>query len=513
MAALLLVATTVYCQPGSLDLNFDADGKLLIDMGGTNEGAMNVLYQPDGKIIAAGSGNLANTSSMIARLNPDGSLDNTFGIAGKAYADLGAGITLFLRDAVLQPDGKIVQAGYSGSGSDAEATLFRYTANGFLDNTFSTDGIVTVGIVGIDIGLFAVAMQPDGKIVGAGLYDDGTTNAIAAMRFNADGSVDNTFSFDGIAYVSVGVSDNFGHAVGLQSDGKILVCGTSALAPSQKYLTVTRFTVDGLLDNTFGTNGTVAIDFGQLNNIGTSVEVLPDNKILVAGNAEVSSILQQVIAKLLPDGTLDPSFGVAGLSSASIGTGTSLNHDMTLQQDGKILLAAVADNGTDADFGLLRFDVHGNLDPSFDTDGKLMTDFGFGSDQAMSVVMQDDGLILVSGTADVGSENDFALARYISGVNMSIGNIDALIGATLIYPNPVINSTCQLEYELNADQTVSVELYSADGKWMANLMKTVKRNQGYHQETLDLPNGLSSGNYFIRIAVDSGIITVKATIN
>ncbi len=501
-----------FCQPGSVDLNFDADGRVVIDMGATSEAATAVLYQPDGKIVAVGSGNFTNPSSAVARLNPDGSLDNTFGIGGRAYADFGSGITLMLWDAFLQPDGKIVQAGYSGT-VDAEATLLRYNANGSIDNTFGINGIVTAGVLGIDIGLFAAALQADGKIVGTGIYTDGGTDAIAVIRFNSDGSIDNTFSYDGIAYVSIGVSGNMGNDLGLQSDGKILVCGTADLAPGEKYLIVTRFASNGVLDNTFGTNGTVALDFGQLTNIGKSIAVMNDDRIVVSGYADVGGVLKQVVARLLPDGTSDPSFGIAGLSFAGIGLSGSVNNNMTLQQDGKILLVATADNGTDADFGVLRFDAFGNLDPTFDGDGKVMTDFGSGNDQAVSITMQDDGLILVSGSADVGPEHDFALARYISGVNIGIGEVESYIGNTLIYPNPISTNNVVLEYTLTETQDITVDLYSLDGKFIAYLLQKETREPTQHKEEIQLPISLPNGVYLLRVQGRIGAVNVRMTIN
>ena len=167
--------------PGDLDPTFGSGGKVTTDVGGS-DGAQAVAIQGDGKVVAAGLGNFAGPGTgdfALARYNPDGSLDTSFGSGGKVTTDFGG---FDAASAVaIQPDGKIIAAGRSGSGDFA---LARYNPDGSLDSSFGSGGKVTTDFGGFD-SAFGVALQADGKIVAAGFQATSTQRGtdIAVARY------------------------------------------------------------------------------------------------------------------------------------------------------------------------------------------------------------------------------------------------------------------------------------------------------------------------------------------
>src|SRR6266540_155863 len=173
--------------PGDLDPTFGAGGKVTTVFGGDSRAYVLVL-QPNGKLVAAGVG---PNGFALARYNPDGSLDTSFGAGGKVTTPIGAANAL-----VLQPDGKLVAAG-SNNISPSDFVLVRYNPNGSLDTSFGGDGKVTTAI-GFGARAFALALQPDGKLVAAGMGWTGSTGFESALvRYNPDGSLDTSFGAGG----------------------------------------------------------------------------------------------------------------------------------------------------------------------------------------------------------------------------------------------------------------------------------------------------------------------------
>ena len=167
LLTLALGATAAVAAPGDLDSSFDGDGIRTIDFL-AGESAATVLVQPDGKIVMAGrSGNTLTDNFVVTRLNPDGSSDASFSGDGAASADFGAADQV--NGAALQADGKIVVAGVTEpSGVHSDVAVARFNPNGTLDSSFDGDGMATIDYFGGVDAAEAVVVQPDGKIVLAG---------------------------------------------------------------------------------------------------------------------------------------------------------------------------------------------------------------------------------------------------------------------------------------------------------------------------------------------------------
>ena len=238
-------AVVRYNTNGTLDTTFDTDGKLTTPFGTGVDRANSVIIQPDGKIVAGGytdnNGSITNTDFALARYNTDGSLDTSFDADGKVTT--GFGVTGTINDQInsiaLQTDGKIVAAGYATISSKTQFALARYNTDGSLDSTFDTDGKATTDInPTFNSTAYAVLIQPNNKIVAAGYTSTSsltTSNNFAVVRYNANGGLDNTpfaaqpnadiFGTGGIVTTDFGGGNDTAYAVAIQPDGKLIVGG------------------------------------------------------------------------------------------------------------------------------------------------------------------------------------------------------------------------------------------------------------------------------------------------
>ncbi|MFM9984831.1 MAG: T9SS type A sorting domain-containing protein, partial [Flavobacteriales bacterium] len=173
-----------YNTNGSLDTEFDSDGKLTTDFGGSHENSFALALQSDGKILAAGGrNNGTNDEIALVRYNSDGSLDTAFDTDGLQTTNMGLTSCAALSIGIAQ-DGKILVAGRSTEDGDEDVLLVRYTAEGVLDNSFDSDGIVTTEIGDYDEAANSMVIQMDGKIVVAGYSLNGSDNDFALARYN-----------------------------------------------------------------------------------------------------------------------------------------------------------------------------------------------------------------------------------------------------------------------------------------------------------------------------------------
>lgn len=221
-----------YNPNGSLDTTFDTDGKVTTDFGSNNDGIGAIALQPDGRIVAVGTARVGSGLNFaLARYNKDGSLDPTFGTNGMVTTDFGFGGD-GAKAVALQPDGKILVAGFATPirGQLEHFALARYNPDGSLDTAFDIDGMVTTAFSSSDDSASAVVLQPDGKIVAVGGARFGGLYDFALARYNADGSLDTTFDTDGMVTTAFSSSHDQASAVVLQADGKI-VAGLFAVFP------------------------------------------------------------------------------------------------------------------------------------------------------------------------------------------------------------------------------------------------------------------------------------------
>ncbi len=405
---------TPLAQPGDLDFTFSGDGIVITAATTSINYANAVAIQTDGKIVAVGFG-ITDTHNAftIVRYNPDGSLDSTFNGNGISTTVVGTANAI-----AIQPDGKIVVVGHDSNGANLDFKVVRFNANGTLDGTFDSDGMVTTPVLsGSDVA-YSVAIQTNGKIVVSGRSDSDPVfvTSFAMVRYNADGSLDGTFDVDGIVIVP-GPGNAITDSLAIQADGKI-VLGHNIYTGSAYILTVLRYNMDGSPDTSFDGDGSV------LTTVGTNVEqasvaIQADGKIVVACSSYTSNAAGYDfwVVRYNTDGSTDSTFGTNGLVVTPVGTGSSFDipKSIAIQTNGKIVVGGKSPNGSNNNFAAVRYNTNGSIDSTWGTGGIVTTDLGGTAESINAIAIQSNGRIVAAGESDAQSPSArrFAVVRYL----------------------------------------------------------------------------------------------------
>ena len=342
------------------DITLEPNGKIIA--AGTTVTFNNFVAGPTGNDFA------------IARYTPDGNLDSSFAVAGKLTLDIGADDRVFAVTA--QPDGKIIVAGYTERGesstsapTDSSFALVRLNSDGSLDGSFANGGIL-ITRVGLFAGVRAIALQPDGKIVAAGYSLATTANSdrprLTLARYNSNGSLDSGFGTSGIVMTGVAVSAS---AIGLQSDGKIVAAGTD-----YSDFVLLRYNINGTPDTSFGNRGVRLTDFSSLNkdaggDAAQDLVIAPNDQIIVAGTTAGPTFIgcfcgymAFAIARYTKNGDLDISFGQGGILTTDFIKPVPPDYPaaagpnaLRLQTDGKLVVVGTSYHNLTTDFVLARY--------------------------------------------------------------------------------------------------------------------------------------------------------------
>jgi uncharacterized delta-60 repeat protein len=426
IGVVLLTAGVCLSAPGDLDLTFGTNGYVLYESPTDyiNDEGYAIALQTDGKIVVAGLTVGLNNDVLVLRYNSDGSPDQTFGTQGvviydSSNSDEGYGV-------VIQKDGKIVVAGYSYIFEDyrlQDVLVLRYNSDGSPDQTFGVNGVVTTNIEGSDYGN-AVALQPDGKIVIVGKTSSASDTYALVIRYNTDGTLDNTFGENGIVTYNgtAGGWDTLAD-VAIQPDGKIIATGETSPA---NFLALTdvlvlRYNSDGTPDVAFGANGVVTYDsphhyFEQ----GSSISLQKDGRIFISGGIwDYSSYNNAVLAlRYDGDGNPDSTFGTGGVATYNRGEPDFMyGNTGALLRDGRVFVAGYLN----ADALIVLFKNNGELDSVFSGDGigtYSYNEYAIAHGYAMAI--QTDGKIVLAGTSSYHDNySDFAvLLMRVIGVGL-----------------------------------------------------------------------------------------------
>jgi uncharacterized delta-60 repeat protein len=493
--------SSTFAQAGSLDITFNSTGIQTTDFGAQDFGNA-VVIQPDGKIVVAGSTSLGGNFA-ITRYNTNGNLDLTFDTDGKQSTSLGGG-TDESNAIALQSDGKIVIAGQSTNAGSFDFGVVRYNSNGSLDNSFSSDGMVVTPIQTDDDFPYAVRIQPDGKIVVAGFGIVGASNDFAVVRYNSDGGLDSTFDMDGKQTTDLGFGgDDRAYACVIQPDGKILVAGY-ATGPSSKDFAVVRYNSNGSLDASFDTDGKVLTDLGSFHDIPYAMALQTDGKIVIGGGSSDGTYDDFAVVRYNIDGSLDLSFDGDGKVITPLITGTDCISALTIQSDGKIVVVGYTYVSGNTDFGVARYNLDGSLDDCFSDDGMQITPIGSGFDDGQGVAIQTDGKIIAVGDShDASTGFDFAILRYLGVCDIGINDEPDNETKVNVYPNPS-NGEFTLKLSNDFDEPLEVKIVNGFGETMytKNLSTTTEYMNVAH---------LSSGTYYIQI-IGKNVLLNKAVI-
>ncbi|HUM48499.1 MAG TPA: hypothetical protein PLD84_16320, partial [Chitinophagales bacterium] len=411
-----IIIMITYCPvifaQGIPDPNFGSEGSVLTKIqSGRDDIAQSVAIQSDGKIVVAGNSfNIIGYSNIgVVRYNKNGKLDKTFNGTGKKIINDG-----FCNVVVVQPDGKILIGGSVAIGSTTAFGLWRLNSDGSTDNTFGTNGYQTVSFPAGYVICFAMALQPDGKILIGG--NDGNYYASAASlalaRLTPNGALDNTFSDDGKFTLKLTKKSLACQKILLLSDGKILAAGQldTVIDPNfHDEFFATRLNTDGTIDNTFGTDGMVREKNAttSTSDVCYSASLLPDGRMVMAGMSKIGGVYTSSVLCLNGNGSVDNTFGTNGWQNFTFYGSTGILYSTLAQKNNKIILVGSVTSGS---IGVARLTGDGNLDPTFANAGLdtfFVSSTGIGANDA---VMQKNGNIVITGFKNK-SKDYFLTAR------------------------------------------------------------------------------------------------------
>jgi uncharacterized delta-60 repeat protein len=444
----VLIIPSAQATPGALDPSFGTAGKVTTAISSSDDQAYALAVQPDGKLVAAGYSDSGSTYAIeLARYNRNGSLDTSFNGTGKVTTAIGSSDDEVYALA-LQPDGKLVAAGYSYNGAHYDLALVRYKPDGSLDTTFNGTGKVTTAFGSNDSGANALVVQPDGKLVAAGWSHNGSDYDFALTRYNPDGSLDTSLNGTGKVTTPIGVGWDSANALVLQPDGKLVAVGVSRNGSDQDVALV-RYNADGSLDTNFNGTGKVTTPIGAGWDSANALVLQPDGKLVAAGSSYQGAVTNNdaALVRYNPNGSLDTSFNGSGKVTTPIGSADNGAFALALQPDGKLLAAGRSWSGSGYDFALARYNPNGSLDTSFNGSGKVTTVMGAGSDNANAIALQPDGKPVVAGYSHNGSKFNFALARYLGHSTLTVGRTGSGTGSVTSSPNGVsCGPTCSASF-------------------------------------------------------------------
>jgi uncharacterized delta-60 repeat protein len=337
-AACLALSAPATAADGDLDPTFDHDGIERLPFGDAAE----VALTPERQVIVVGDVPGGDTTSYVARLTPTGSFDPSFGEDGLTVLGAPGGVSM--RDVVVQPDGRILVAGIVEPLDDGEGIVFRLTPDGDLDPTFAGDGSATFDFAGGHSSPRAMALQQDGRIVVVGQFQGEEESDFGVARLTANGGLDDTFAGDGTTTVDIG--------------------GTSEAA---------------------------------------RIVFLRDDRVVVAGSSGGPGSFDAAVVRLLPGGTPDGSFGAG---AGAVKWPGMIPVDGIDAPGGGMLLAGIG-SGAGSDMAALKLNPDGSRDTGFGPDGTRLYDFGGSSDAAAGIVQTFDGNYAIVGTSTTGTPPNF----------------------------------------------------------------------------------------------------------
>lgn len=395
----------VVLATAQLDHSFSDNGLASFSSGLGNDHTAGFVILSSGDYLVAGwsgtsdsKGAIINGDFSLLKVKADGSLDSRFANNGWQTTNFGgneqtAGIAAL-------PDGRIVLVGTTNIGANSDIALARYNPNGSLDSSFSSDGMLTMSLSPGEDKAQALALQPDGKLLVLAASDTSITSkppTLELLRYASNGDLDPTFGNNGIASANFFYWGTTG-TMRLMDDGRIVVAGFSWNDASGKFVaSVARFNADGSLDTRFDDDGMLQIDVGTALILLNTVEMQADGKILLAGTAGTIADSDALLLRLTDTGAFDDTFGGGDGMVLLNNSSKDRFNDLLVQADGKIVTTGFQATGL-GETSVTRFNVDGSLDSSFNHGSNTFTTlFGFGTSIGSVLALDSNGQLIVVG--------------------------------------------------------------------------------------------------------------------
>jgi uncharacterized delta-60 repeat protein len=398
---------------GNLDPFFGSGGIVTTPVLSGNDHAWKTVVDDSDRILVGGrTSNGGNYDLGIIRLTSTGALDSTFGIGGKVTTPIGSGNDS-LQSIVIDKQDRIVVSGTTWSGANYDFFVARFNDNGTLDSSFGTNGLVITGVgIGDDFA-YDMAIDSQNRIVVAGSAVVGGNVNYGIIRLDSNGVLDNTFGLNGKITPPIGLGYDSAFAVAIDSSDRIIAAGTSDNGATTDF-SVARFTTTGLFDTSFNGTGYVITPMGVSNDYAYDVAIDNLGRIVVAGHSSNGSNYDIALVRYNVNGSLDPTFDLDGKFTTAFGAGDDQLNGLAIDDLGRLIVGGYYYNGNNYDFALTRLLSSGSLDTSFDGDGKVSVSLGTGDDLGWSTAIDSVGRIILAGYSFNGVNDDFAVARFLT---------------------------------------------------------------------------------------------------
>lgn len=459
-------------QSGTLDPTFNGTGHVVQQVNG-KDAVHKILVQDDDKILSIGMSWDAGFTARayVFRYMPDGTPDMDFGTDGVFMQELDN--EALLHSAVITPEGKILLAGSTTDYQTYRMMLIQLNADGTPDDSFGTNGIVLQSVSAVVLNaedmIRDVTLDDQGNILVCGSsYDLNYVRRPVVVRFTPSGVLDTTFGVDGVATIPVmAVGSSAFEGIKVQPDGKIVASGYFGETELWYTLLLVRFNADGTLDDSFSADGIVKHNHGNVDDEAYDLVLTPDGSILVAGKTvTVTYNYSALLMKFTPDGEVDASFGDAGAVEEDLDD-FDYAWEIALQADGRIIMAGTSGDGPPNGFDLAvwKYMADGTPDATFGTNGLSHLVIPDYYTMIYAMELQADGKVLIGGQARTTvNQNYFFTARLENDLMNSTDDLsDAASGTT--YPNPAVaGSNVIVHFIADIQPGARLALYSANGQ-------------------------------------------------
>jgi len=400
-----------YTAAGAVDMSFGVLGGRIVAFGSGADYAYDVAVAADGTIVAAGpTANGAVNDFGVVRLTADGTPDPAFDTDGQVRTPFGA--DTFATAVHVRPDGKVIVGGRVGVGAARDFAAAQYNTDGSLDTSFGTAGKTVAPVLAADDVPYGLALDQLGRIYLAGSVSNGADYDVGLLRLTPAGKVDTTFNAPGHTVASFGAgTTSFFNDVVLDALGRAVSAGW-VQSGGVYSMAVARFNVDGTADATFGTGGRATINFGAVGAEGQSVAIDSQGRIVVAGYTRNGGDF--AVARLTPAGATDLSFNGTGIATVDFGGTDEYGFDMAIDGYDRIVVAGQAVIGGARRIAVARLTAAGTLDAGFATGGRL-TNAISGDDYCRSVAVDSAGRIYLGGYYPGGNATAFVYRLYPTG--------------------------------------------------------------------------------------------------
>jgi len=489
---------------GTPDPDFGQGGEVVItDSSKTYYGGYTVLL-PDGKMIVAGNEYEqpgADGIPVLTRLLPDGSIDSNYGINGQVRPEIssnGANIGKIALDA----EGKLIVVGEILNTFFQKAFVARLAADGQLDTSFGQGGVMVLTIASSDVLLSTILLKSDGRILlGGAAYELGNAEVynFLLIQLLPNGTLDPAFGTAGIAMANFTQGYENILSLALQADGKIVAAGGNA---TNNYdMEIVRFHPNGNIDQSFGTAGAFTFNLGTRDDVAYAVAIQSDQKIVFCGTSfqNGDTIGAITLFRINPDGSFDATFGMDGKVFTDLGF-SELAWALVLQPDGKILVGAEgtlsSTNFEEGQFWVLRYNTDGSLDTTFGDNGKVQSPLYGQFAETTGLLLQPDGKIIHTGMAN----NQLVLWRYLNDIMVNVQETLLTDFHLQCSPNPVAEST-NISWTLEQSAEVRGDLYNAQGRLVQTIIPPAFLPAGAQQQTIHFTHEIPAGTYFLVLQV------------